>query len=246
MTNLPSQPNQSLLDGLRLLEALAGKPFPVSCTSLSLELGMEVTRVNRLVKTLHAQGFAYRNKTRHYGAGPGLFVLSAATLNTLGYFRKGIDALERLSRENLVTAMGVLWREKVSYLFHWSPGMAMADAIGKSSLVPATQSSIGLVLMAQKSDDEVRALYEGHEIPRYRNWKALKNTLDQVRGEGHARLPNDNGTFSLGVAVGEPAHTGIAISQAKGEAEMKRLVALLHETSARIAAPEKALPKKKK
>lgn len=235
MKTLPSQPNQSLMDGLRLLEALAARPHPVACTALAKELGMELTRVNRLVKTLHHMGFAHRDHSRKYGPGAGLLVLSAATLNTLGLFRNGLKALEDLREEKLVTAMGVLWRDRVSYFYHWSPGQSLEDAVGRMELFPATRSSIGLVLLASHDDETVRDLYGREPIPGFSGWKELKAFLDGARRDGHAAMESPGGGVSLGVPVGDPPFAGIAVSGVRGAREISRLSARLKTLAAFIS-----------
>jgi len=234
MKTLPSQPNQSLMDGLRLLEALAARAQPVACTDLAKELGMELTRVNRLVKTLHHKGFAHRDRSRKYGPGAGLLVLSAATLNTLGLFRDGLAALQELREEKLVTAMGVLWRDRVSYFYHWSPGQSLEEAVGRMELFPATRSSIGLALLASHEDSEVRALFGRGPIPGFKGWADLKRALDAARRDGCAVMANADGGVSIGVPVGVPPFAGVALSGARGAKEIARLTARLKDLALRI------------
>ena len=120
---LPAQPNRSLIDGLACLQALAGTSGAVGCRELGRRLGLETTRVNRLLKTLAALGLAAQGQDRKYRPGPGIHVLAAQALFGSGLLRRAIDPLEDLHRFGLTVALGVLWRDHVAYLYHAEAGM---------------------------------------------------------------------------------------------------------------------------
>src|SRR5687768_12021147 len=75
-----SQANQSIIDGISVLQALATSEEPVGSRELARRLGLENTRVNRLLKTLAAIGMAEQNVVRKYSPGPGMHVLAAQSL----------------------------------------------------------------------------------------------------------------------------------------------------------------------
>src|SRR3954470_11988766 len=93
---LPAQPNQSLIDGLSVLQALAVSNEPVGGRALARQLGLEPTRVNRLLKTLAHLGMARQDPDRKYLPGPAMHVLSALSLFGSGLIRRGIAPLESL------------------------------------------------------------------------------------------------------------------------------------------------------
>ena len=75
-----AQPNQSLIDGIAVLQALAVSPDPVGGRELARRLGFEPTRVNRLLKTLAYLNIARQTADRRYAPGPGMTVLAAQSL----------------------------------------------------------------------------------------------------------------------------------------------------------------------
>src|SRR5258706_11898625 len=112
---LPAQPNQSLIDGLTVLQALAVSTEPVGGRALARELGLEATRVNRLLKTLAYLGMARQTPKRKYLPGPAMHVLSAQSLFGSGLIRRALPVLENLQQSGHVVALGVLWRGPVCY-----------------------------------------------------------------------------------------------------------------------------------
>ena len=182
-----NQPNQSVIDGINVLQALAGSDEPVGTRALARRLGLEPTKTNRLLKTLASLGIAQQLDNRKYTAGPGMHVLAAQSLHASGLLRRLIEPLERPSIYNYVVALGVLWRDAVSYIYHRQPGMSSNDAIGRIGLREATDSGVGMALLSTYDDDWVRALYDSAPIPRFpEGIDALLEALATIRTKGYA------------------------------------------------------------
>ncbi len=184
------QPNQSIIDGIETLQALASSDEPIGTRELARRMGLEPTRVNRLLKTLASLGIAQQLDNKKYVAGPGMHVLAAQSLYASGLLRKAIEPLDELaSHYNYVVALGVLWRTSVSYLYHRQPGMSSTDAIGRIGLRNATQSGIGMVLMAALDDDSVLDIYRDEAIPSYpQGQDDLLADLKEIRDNGYSRI----------------------------------------------------------
>lgn len=210
-----AQPNQSLIDGIRTLQALASSPEPVGCRELGRELKLDATKVNRLLKTLSYLGIARQTASRKYTAGPGMHVLAAQSLFASGLLRRALPTLEGLRRFGHTVAMGVLWNDSVSYLFHAPPGIEASRGLGRIGLLPATTSGIGIVLLAELEESEVRALYAERDIPMFSDGiDALLDKLGEVRAAGFARVhvADDRDHHIVAVSTGDPVHAGIAMS----------------------------------
>lgn len=210
-----AQPNQSLIDGIVTLQALASAPEPVGCRELARQLGANTTRVNRLLKTLAYMGIVRQTSDRKYTAGPGMHVLAAQSLFASGLIRRALPVLERLRRFGHTVAMGVLWNDSVSYLFHAPPGIEAARGLGRIGLLPATTSGIGIVLLSQLQDDEVHELYAEREIPMFpEGIDSLLATLARTREQGYARVhvADERDHHIVAVPIGSPVYAGIAMS----------------------------------
>ncbi len=214
MRKLPAQPANGLIDGLRLLQELAVRDEPVSCSELAGEMGVETTRMNRLLKTLAYMGLADRTGDRRYQVGPGIHVLAAQAIGKSKLLRVAAPALDSAKAPDCIKALGVLWLDKVSYLFHKSPRAGMLESLGGHSAFPATISSLGMALLARQDDAEIDALYGGRsKLPGFASMKALKKELEATRLRGFGRLETAPGTISMAYVVGKaPGLAAIALS----------------------------------
>ena len=234
---LNSQPNQSLIDGIATLQALATSSEPAGCRELARRLGIDPTKVNRLLKTLAYLGIARQTADRKYAPGPGMHVLAAQSLFASGLIRRALPVLEALRRFGHTVALGVLWEKNVSYLFHAPPGVEASHGLGRIGLLPATTSGIGMVLLSEHEDQEVRELYAGAEIPQFPGGiEQLLAKLREVRQLGYARVhvADDRDHHVIAVSTGDPAHAGVAVSGWIPEAATPPIVAALQAAAVKI------------
>jgi hypothetical protein len=210
MPRLPAQPNQSLLDGLTVIQTLAGKHarHGIGSRQLARELGFDPTRTNRLLKTLAAIGVAnQRADDRRYFPGPAMHVLAANAMHGSGLLARATTPLESLRQLDSPTiALGVLWNNSVSYLIHALPDQPFAQGIARLSNYPAHESSIGLVLAAHQ--------------PTPPKWPGVTaSLLKQIRQQGFVDLSRQNGRYSIAIAL---SHDDAAIAVA-GEFTARQL-----------------------
>lgn len=204
-------------------------------------LGLESTRCNRLLKTLAHLGIAQQNSAKQYVPGPGMHVLAAQAMFGSGLLQRAIGPLESLRAHRMSVAMGVLWRDDVSYLYHSSPGDKPSDAIGRVGLFPATRSGIGLALLARLPVAEIRTLYRQKPIPHFADGvESLLKTLARVRERGYATIEPFEGqpTQSIAVAL-DGESVAIALSGKFAEQDYARLSSALQSAAAEIVAAGK-------
>ena len=242
---LPSQPNQALIDGLAVLQALAMSESPIGSREMGRTLNIEPTRANRLLRTLAHLGMASQTVGRKYVPGPAMHVLSAQSLHGSGLVRNAIGPLQQLARFNLVVALGVLWRDQVCYLYHADPGMLPAVAVGRVGLYPASRSGIGQALLAWMDTDDVRSLYENASVPGHTSIDCLIDELVRVRSRGWSRgaAEDPDGAATIGVAVGSPAYAAIALAGAIDDSYINEYVAALQNAAKQIEAASGRGPK---
>lgn len=201
-------------------------------------LGMEPTRVNRLLKTLAFVGLARQNEQRKYLPGPAIHVLAAQSMRGSGLIRRALEPLESLFDLDLQVAMGVLWDDQVCYLYHHSPGESAGEGLGREPLYPAASSGLGQVLLAEWPEEQVRELYtDEHRLRMDPSQKpvaldGLLKQLAQVREQGYAltQTLEPSGFRTLGVALkSDNAAIGVAGRFAD------RDVARIHEQVAEAA-----------
>lgn len=221
--------NHGLVGGIQCLLALVAADRPIGSRELAREMGMDLTRTNRLLGTLAYLGLAQRTPARKYYAGSGLHVLSAMSLHASRLLRVAMPSVEELSRHTgHVIALGVRWGANVCYLVHGKADESLTASIGGNSLFPAEKSSIGKVLLAERSDSEIRELYPDADEGLT---EALIQELHRVRGQGVAF----GVTGSVAVPVGLPPIAGLAVSDVKGPKTAPSLIADLRQTADEIA-----------
>ena len=193
---MTAQPNQSLGHGLEVLHALCGADGPLGSRELSRLLGMEHTRVNRLLGTMAALGLAERTADRRYRPGPAVHVLAASGLRSSGLLQAALPVIRDLHAEGFAVALGVLWRDQVCYLYHGRPNQPLERGLAGHELFPAAWSSIGTILMAQ-CDPQLAAVKEQGWA-----WVVPPPKPDQ---------PNSPPGGSMAAPVGSPVVAALAI-----------------------------------
>lgn len=220
---MTAQPNQSLGHGLEVLHALCGAEGPIGSRELSRRLGMEHTRVNRLLGTMATLGLAERTVDRRYRPGPAVHVLAASGLRSSGLLQAALPAIRALHADGFAAALGVLWRDQVCYLYHGRPNQPLERGLAGHQLYPAAWSSIGTVLQAQTDP-----------------------ALAAVKAAGWAWVvpPNSPNGGSLAVPVGVPVVASLAIipvDRSDPARYVPRLLAAAAEvTAALMPAPRSA------
>jgi len=171
------------------LQGIAASDHPIGGRELSRILELDITKVNRMLRTLAYLGLVRQTPDRKYTSGPGMHILAAQSLYATGYIQNAIAPLESLKNFGLIVAMGVLWQDKVTYLYHALPGMNSVDAMGRLSYYPATISGIGLSLLSELDDDEISHLYKDKEIEGFpAGFASLMEKIYEIRSLGYTRV----------------------------------------------------------
>lgn len=222
---MPAQPNQSLADGVALLGVLCSRDGAIGSRELARVMGWEPTRANRLLGTLRDLGLAEQDAGRRYRPGPGVHLLAAQCLHGSGLLAAAMPVIRELRRPDLGFAVGVLWQGKVCYLLRAMAGRPVEEGMQRSSLHPADQSSIGMVLEAAATGAVLTPTAE----------------LAAIRDRGYA-IQRNPGATTGSVAVAIPGATpqappvaGIAAMADYAAHAPEALTAILRPAAAAIA-----------
>ncbi len=250
---LPSQPNQSVITALTCLQQVIAHEGPLGSREAARQLGLEESRVRRMLHTLAGIGLLSRDDQARYHAGPGLHVLAAQALRASGLLAAAMPHLGELRTGNQTAALAVLWQGQVSYLVHARPPRRIDEGIGSHELHPATHSSLGHILLANAPDraEQLKALKESGRTPRGGVGadlaRGIPDLLNEAKRRGYARLGFANGEVSVAVAIGDPAIAAIGASckgldNAGVEALATRLWGMAAAIARKLAEPKGEKP----
>lgn len=230
---LPAQPNQSLIDGLAVLEAVMAADEPVGGRELSRDLGLNRTRVNRLLMTLAHLGLLDRTEAGKYESGAGMHVLAALGAHSSGLLQAALPGARAWRERGFSFTLGVLWRGRLCQLLHARPELPFDSAVGGRGLVPPEESAAGLALAL--SLPALGERLRQTPVPVQVAAPSLAEVLAQGRARGHVVLPFRDGTISVGVPVGDPPRAGLSVSRRDLDgAELRAVAAELQEEAAGI------------
>lgn len=193
---MSSQPNQSLIDGIRCLQYLVSSGRAIGCRELARLMGINTTRVNRLLMTMASIGLTMQDEQRRYLPGPGIHALAAQSIRGSALFSQALPLLERHAPKDIVVALGVLWEDQVIYIWHSAPGSQMSQALAGFHMLPAWQSVIGMALLAAESDEALMARFAPEQ------WQQLAPHIQQQREQGHVIWHHDDGEVSMAQPLG--------------------------------------------
>ncbi len=182
---MPAQPNQSLADGIALLQRLCDHGQGIGSRELARQMDWEPTRANRLLGTLRDLGLAEQDGGRRYRPGPGIHLLAAQCLNGSGLLAAALPVLRKL-RSRYGVALGVLWQGRVCYLLHAARGRPIEEGLRRTGTLPAEHSSIGMALEACSSGP----------------WRTAASEIAAIRRRGFAIQRNVHATTgSVAIAI---------------------------------------------
>ncbi len=193
---MSSQPNQSLIDGIRCLQYLVSSGRAIGCRELARLMGINTTRVNRLLMTMASIGLTRQDEQRRYLPGPGIHALAAQAIRGSALFSQALPILERHAPRDIVVAMGVLWEDQVIYIYHSEPGHQISQALAGFHMLPAWQSVIGMSLLAAEPDDELSKRFSAEQ------WQQLAPHLRQQREQGSVIWHHQDGEVSIAQPLG--------------------------------------------
>ena len=229
---MSSQPNQSLIDGIRCLQYLVSSDRAIGCRELARLMGINTTRVNRLLMTMASIGLTMQDEQRRYLPGPGIHALAAQSIRGSALFSHALPLLERYAPKDVVVALGGLWEDQIIYIYHSTPGTQMSQALAGFRMLPAWQSVIGMSLLAAESDETLEARFTPEQ------WLQLAPHVAQQREQGLVVWRHDDGEVSMAKPLGiHNAAVALAGMWNISNPEIHTRLEQLNELAARLMKP---------
>ena len=147
---MTAQPNQSLIDGITCLQELSSSSRPLGNKELAERLGINVVKVNRLLKSLQSIGMVEQNKQRKYVCGSGIHLLAAQSLHNSTILRASLRVALSRAYSDRTLAIGTLWRTSVIYTYYALDTHSPLEGLSGYRTTDVNESTIGQALLAEK------------------------------------------------------------------------------------------------
>lgn len=188
---------------MRLLDALAAQPEPVTLKELSATTGLHASTAHRILNDLVVGRYVERVDNGLYQLGMRLLELGSLVKGRLNVREAALSVMRNLHRQTGQTInLSVQQGDEIVYIDRaWSErsGMQVVRAIGGRA--PLHLTSTGKLFLSSADPRQVRAYalrtgLAGHTRNSLTELDRLERELAQVRRHGYAR---DNEELELGV-----------------------------------------------
>lgn len=231
---MSSQNNKSIMDGIRCLQEISKQDKPLGCREMARMMNLDPARVNRLLMTLEEEGILIKNSKKKYLPGPGIYVLSAQCLQHSSLINQIFKAIEALPPKKYSLAVGFLWQTDITYLFHGKPGSGLSSGMRKTVAYYALESSIGQILLANKTMQELKDTFGAEALKKYDYNQNYKNTLKTQNYCTLIREYNKANIYSIATSIDNFPFAGIAITNIETTTKEEDVLAELFEIKTSI------------
>ena len=192
--------------GLKVIEVMGQGTSRQTLGEIAEGVDLPRTAVRRFLLTLIDLSFV-RTDGKHYWLTPRVLRLGLSYLSTLPYWRPSQLALEKLcTRIGQSCALSVLDEEDIVYVHrqHAKRILPMSPSLG--SRLPAHAVSMGRVLLAGLSDDELDIYLQNATFKKLTNATVvapakLKKLIRQTQVQGYAWISGELDESICGLAV---------------------------------------------
>lgn len=222
--------NMGVIDKtFRILEVLAYSQRAISLSALVEQTQISKTTAHRLLQTLLEKGYVAKNLESNYTLGPKYIELASYHINSLELQSEANPFLSLLySQLNLSVHLGVLDGYKLVYITKLDlfPTARNFAKIGYET--PAYCSSIGKILLAMLSGQELEKFVNQCEFQKFTNHtitnaEQLRKHLKKVRSQGWAMDDEESQLDHRCVAVPIFDYRGVAIASVGVSGNMEQL-----------------------
>jgi DNA-binding IclR family transcriptional regulator len=242
---------KSVEHAMDILDLLAGPTRAAGVTQLSALLGMNVSTVHHLLRTLQERRLVEQDpESKLYRLGVRSVQLGDAYLAGLDLYAIAQPALREASRECGETVTLAALEGTIITTLATLPGRFTVRSIGAATdRHNAHATALGKILLASLSPRELHEMVAEAGMTRFTpktigSLRQLEAQLEQVRQQGYALDLEELEVGLCCIAVGVPNHRatmvaaiGTSVPVARFDAERRlSLIELLKSTSRRIAA----------
>jgi DNA-binding IclR family transcriptional regulator len=139
---------QSIETGVPLLEALERATGPLALKELSAAAGLDPSSAHRYLASFVRCGLVRQEADLRYDLGSLALRLGLAALQRQDAVQAAERALPDLVAQTDYTALLSVWSNRGPTIVHWQRGANLVTSLSLGSVLPATRSSMGRMLLA--------------------------------------------------------------------------------------------------
>lgn len=201
--------SSTVTNALRLLVHLSANPSGLGVSDSARLLGIGRSSAHLLLSTLEEERFATASKTGVYTLGLAAFEVGAALPLSLKFDESRLDGMRSLAnRSREAVSISVQSNTDAIILRRIESAVLLRVEIKLGTRMPLHASASGRVLLAEMSDDTIRALYPEEILPPAHQAKSksrseLMEDIRSVRAAGYAINANEfaEGVIAIACAV---------------------------------------------
>lgn len=235
---------------LRVLDSFSLKQPELGVTEISHMLSSNKASIYRILMTLMSEGFVEKNHLNNkYRLGLKIVELARRSLHRYDLRKQATPFMERLAQETgEISHLSILDKNEIVHLEKIGEGQILTVATKIGERTPAHSSSMGKVLLAGISLDELDELIKIAPLTRLTpntitKISKLKRELEKVRSQGFA-IDNEEtyeGIKGVGAPIKDDKEKVIAAicitapTQRMGKERIKEITGLVIETARLIS-----------
>ena len=216
---MASGENQSVSRAIDILNLLATSSEPLGVREIARRSLLAPSNVQRLIKTLAKAGFLEQTQdTLRYRIGYRAFQIGSAFVAQNSLYSAVMPELYALASRQMTGFLGARRDNSVVYLATVQGDGPIAITHRPGSQAHLHSTAMGKALLAEMSDDEIRALLRERQLPRMtpRTKVSLSDLLKDianVRRLGYATSEEENrlGFYSTGAVVRDVSGAAAAV-----------------------------------
>ncbi len=192
--------NNTLRDGLRIMDYLAYADRPMSLTEISEALQLGKSKTHRLLQTLIQANYAFQSESSKYMASIKLWKLGSAMLRHATLRSVAETEMQSLMEQTGESVhLSVLEDMEIVYLHKIdsdNPVRAYSQIGGR---MPAFQVATGKAMLAFKSDSALKELYKTSIAKGFALQKSEEQCLNEMKEIRQSKVAINRGEFRADV-----------------------------------------------
>lgn len=210
MTKDKKYQSNSLLRGLKILEAFGSGRAEMTLSQIAEEISVTSSAAFRFVHTLEQEGYLIKDeKTRSFRLAPRVMELGYGYIQSLDLGEvAAVHARNLRDISGFSVHVAVLEDTEAVYIYRAMSPSPMVSNIPVGSRLPAFATSMGRIMLADLSSDELDRRFEGYQFEKFTDGTIvslakLKDALEQDRERGYVAQASQlaDGTVAIAAPI---------------------------------------------